>query len=410
MVMKFETHTLDNGMRIVCAPSASRIVYCGIAVDAGTRHELPTESGMAHFTEHMSFKGTEKRTSRQIINRLETVGGDLNAYTGKEETIYYCAVPERHATRAIELLADICLHSTYPLREMQKEVEVVIDEIDSYEDSPAELIYDDFDALLFPSHPLGRTILGEAKRLREYTTADMRAFADRLYTPGRMVLYVLGNVPMRTVVKKIVEVSTRSSISISRHQDILMPGPRSVKAEHHISRDTHQAHVLLGTQCAGAASADYLPLYVLNNILGGPGMNSRLNLALRERRGLCYTVESSMVCYTDCGVWNTYFGCAPSDTRRCLRLVERELMRLTDKPLSPSQLAAAKRQLKGQLAIAADNLESVAMGMGKRMLHFGTTLSHLQLTERIDAITSEDLLRVARETFDPAHLVSLIYD
>ncbi len=408
--MTFDTFTLDNGLRVICAPNNSGIVYCGVVVDAGTRDELPEESGIAHFTEHLSFKGTKHRSSWSILNRMEAVGGDLNAFTGKEETVYYCAVPLRHYARAIDLLLDITLCGIYPQREMDKEVEVVADEIESYNDSPSELIYDDYDNLIFPRHPLGRSILGDAVRLRQFRTDDMRRFADRLYRPERMVLFLYGNVPMRSLLATVRRFMPAISPAASMPTPRLLPQTEQEVGIHHIHKDTHQAHVLLGTRCYGAAHPHYLHLHLLSNILGGTGMNSRLNVALRERRGLVYTVESSHVCYTDTGVWNVYFGCAPHDVNRCIRLVLRELHRLTDAPIPERTLSAAKRQLKGQTLISYDNHESVAIGMGKRFLHYGTTLSERQICERIDALTAPDLLQVAQDIFDTSKLTTLIYD
>ncbi len=409
--MKFETCTLDNGMRLICSPCASGIVYCGIVVDAGTRDELPAESGLAHFTEHMSFKGTRHRSSWSIINRMETVGGDLNAFTGKEETVYYCAVPLSHYARAIGLLLDITLCSTFPQKEIDKEVEVVADEIESYNDSPSELIYDDYDNLIFPSHPLGRNILGNAACLRQLRQADMQSFASRLYRPERMVLFLYGNVPMKSLLSTVNRLMPSPLPIFSGEQPPrLAPESGQARGIHHIHKDTHQSHVLLGTRSCGAADPDYMPLFLLNNILGGPGMNSRLNIALRERRGLVYTVESSNVSYTDTGVWNVYFGCDPHDVNRCLRIVHRELCRLADKPLTERALASAKRQLKGQMGISNDNYESASIGMGKRLLHYGTTLTEEQLFQRIDSLTPADLWRVAQKMFSPDNLTTLIYD
>lgn len=407
--MNFQTTTLPCGLRIVCAPSPTPVVYCGIAVDAGTRDELPAESGMAHFTEHMSFKGTARRRSWHIINRMESVGGDLNAYTGKEETVYYCAVPREHYARALDLLLDITLHSTYPQREMDKEAEVVVDEIESYNDSPSELIFDDFESLLFHDHPLGRNILGEADRLRQLQTADMQAFARRLYRPERMVLYVYGNVALKDVERVASRALPPLPTAQGQPQERVAPTALQQGGWNERQRDTHQAHVMLGTQSYGGSDSRHLGLYLLNNILGGPGMNSRFNLALRERHALVYNVESSATCYTDTGVWSVYFGCDEADVDRCLRLVRRELQRLTDAPLSPTALNAAKRQLKGQIGISADSFENVAIGMGKRLLHYGTTQDREALCRRIDALTASELWDTAQHVFAPERLLTLLY-
>ena len=409
----FTTHTLPCGLRIVCAPGRTDTVYLGIAVDAGTRHELPGESGMAHFTEHMSFKGTRRRSARQVISCMEGVGGDLNAFTGKEETLYYCTCLRPHVRRAIDLLLDIALESTYPQEEMQREVEVVIDEIESYQDQPSELIYDEFESLLFPGHPLGRNILGDADTLRTFRSADMQRYAQRLYHPERMVLYVLGNVDPEKVVRWAEKIRARSyghkSTPLLQEEHALIPndpcdGSRIVRR-----KDTHQAHVVIGAQAFGATDPRHLYLYFLSNMLGGPAMSSRLNLALRERNGLVYTVESNSVSYTDTGVWSVYYGCDEGDRARCRRLVLRELDKLTQHPLSQRTLDAARRQLKGQTGISYDNFENVAIGMAKRFLHYGKTLSRQALFERLDAITTEDLLTTAQTVFSPEKLLTLEY-
>lgn len=409
-------YTLDNGLRVVYAHSTSEVVYCGIAIDAGTRDETDSESGIAHFTEHMTFKGTQTRTSRQIINRMESVGGDLNAYTGKEETVYYCTCLRQHLPRAIDLLMDIVFHSTYPQEEMDKEVEVVIDEIESYNDQPNELIYDEFEELLFAGHPLGRNILGNADKLRLMRSQDIQGYTQRLYTPNRMVLYVHGNVRAEEVLR-LVKAQPLSRAKCDNpvpplgERLSLLPfgggtGGRTVVR----SKGTHQSHVMIGTRGFGGNDPRHLHLYLLNNMLGGPAMSSRLNLSLREKTGLVYTVESSNVCYTDCGVWTTYFGCDPHDVKRCCRLVQQELRRLTDIPLSQRALDAARRQLKGQIGISYDNGENVALGMAKHALHYNKTQSMEELFARLDALTPQQLWDTAQHVFDPEKILTLVYE
>ena len=407
-----ETYILDNGLRIVACPSVTDVVYCGIAVDAGTRDELPGEEGMAHFTEHLSFKGTTHRRAWHILNRMESVGGDLNAFTGKEETVYYSTCLRPHFARAVDLLFDVVFNSTYPQHEMDKEVEVVIDEIESYNDSPADLIYDDFENLIFQGHALGHNILGRAEELRRMTSQDVRNFVERLYLPTRMVLYVYGNVPMTTIVREAVKAlrkarereSGAETLSVVRQAPTLYT-PRHVEVE----KAAHQAHVMMGVRTFAVTDPRHLHLYVLNNMLGGPGMNSRLNLSLRERNGLVYNVESASVGYTDTGVWTVYFGCDPHDVVRCKKLVMRELAHLTERPLSASVLEAAKRQLMGQAGISYDSFENVAINMGKRFLHYNTTQTYEALCQRVQALTSEELFHTAREVFVPENISTMMF-
>ena len=418
--------TLDNGLRVVYAPSPTNTVYLGLALDAGTRDETDGESGMAHFAEHLSFKGTDRRTSRQIITYMESVGGDLNAFTGKEETVYYCTCQKEHFSRAMDLLFDVVFHSKYPQEEMDKEVEVVIDEIESYNDSPSELIYDDFEAMLFHGHPLGRSILGNAERLRAYKTEDMQSYTSRLYVPSNAVLFVYGNVSEKEIMKQIRKEDPpqpslqegRASINrLSGHigstsysppyREGLGVGP--VSGSHIIHKDTHQAHIMMGARAFGGTHPKHLALFLANNILGGPGLSSRLNLALREKRGLVYTVESTLTTYTDTGVWAIYFGCDHHDAEKCKRIVKRELQRLCDAPLSEKALNAAKRQIIGQIALSYDNFESVAIGMGKRMLHYGRTQTKEQFIDRIQALTAEQVWDAAKEIFNPENLTILEY-
>jgi len=398
-------------MRVVLAPNKSQVVYCGIAVDTGTRDELPEESGMAHFVEHMSFKGTRKHRASHIINCMDRVGGDLNAYTGKEETVFYCTFLREHFKRAIRLLVEIVSESTFPQSEMDKEVEVVIDEIESYNDSPSELIFDDFEALLFEGHPLGRNILGEAERLRKYRSEDMLRFVQRNYAPERMVLFIYGDVEMREVVSILSPLGAKIAPckEMKSRTDRFSPLPQEKGRLVVKEMDTHQCHVMIGTRCYGGSDPRHLHLYLLNNIIGGPAMSSRLNLALRERNGLVYTVESNMTCYTDTGVWSVYFGCDPEDVERCRKLVVRELKRMAEAPLSERALQAAKRQIKGQIGVSYDNGESVALGMGKRTLHYNITQTQEQLCLAIDRLTAEELWQTAKEIFNPERLTTLIY-
>ena len=405
--MTYNIHTLSNGLRIIHAPNQSAVAYCGFAVDAGTRDEADHEQGMAHFVEHLLFKGTKKRHAWHILNRMENVGGDLNAYTNKEETIVYSAFLAEHFPRAVELLADIVFHSTFPQQEIDKEVEVIIDEIQSYEDSPSELIFDDFEELLFPNHPLGRNILGKPDLLHQFKSEDALRFTSRYYRPENVVFFVQGNVDFKRVVR-LVERATAdvapSTESYSRRRPDLYV-PRSLT----LHRDTHQAHVMIGSRGYDAHDEKRTALYLLNNILGGPGMNSRLNVSLRERSGLVYNVEANLTSYTDTGVFCIYFGTEHDHVDRCIRLVKKELKRLCEKPLSTNQLNAAKKQIIGQIGVARDNAESTALGMAKTFLHYNKMDDPQEVFQRIEALTSKELWEVSNEMFAEEQLSTLIY-
>ena len=405
--MAYNIHTLSNGLRIIHAPNQSAVAYCGFAVDAGTRDEADHEQGMAHFVEHLLFKGTKKRHAWHILNRMENVGGDLNAYTNKEETIVYSAFLAEHFPRAVELLADIVFHSTFPQQEIDKEVEVIIDEIQSYEDSPSELIFDDFEELLFPNHPLGRNILGKPDLLHQFKSEDALRFTSRYYRPENVVFFVQGNVDFKRVVR-LVERATAdvapSTESYSRRRPDLYV-PRSLT----LHRDTHQAHVMIGSRGYDAHDEKRTALYLLNNILGGPGMNSRLNVSLRERSGLVYNVEANLTSYTDTGVFCIYFGTEHDHVDRCIRLVKKELKRLCEKPLSTNQLNAAKKQIIGQIGVARDNAESTALGMAKTFLHYNKMDDPQEVFQRIEALTSKELWEVSNEMFAEEQLSTLIY-
>lgn len=409
--MKYNTATLDNGLRAIHCPSASPVVYCGYEVCAGTRDEKEGEEGMAHFCEHTTFKGTRHRSAMQILNRLESVGGDLNAFTNKEDTVYYSAILKDHFPRAVDLLTDIVFGSTYPQAEIDKEVEVICDEIESYNDSPAELIFDDFENAIFAGHPLGHNILGSADILRTYTTADALRFTQRYYRPENTVFFVYGDVDFKSVVRQL----KRATSAFPAAQPLIDVTPSITLPPYqpqHIVHDkgTHQAHVMVGNRAYSAHDANRLPLYLLNNILGGPGMNARLNISLRERNALVYTVESSMVSYSDTGLWCTYFGCDPKDVKKCLRLVRRELDRVMDRPLSESQLKAAKRQIKGQIGVACDNRESFALDFGKAFLHYGWLKDVEKLMADIDNVTAREIQQAALDIFDPDRMTTLIYE
>ena len=441
--MKYNTYTLDNGLRIIHLPSDSQVVYCGYQINAGTRNEEPGEEGLAHFCEHVTFKGTERRKAWHILNCLESVGGDLNAYTNKEGTVYYSAILKEHIARAVDLLSDIVFHSVYPQAEIDKEVEVICDEIESYNDSPAELIYDEFENILFKGSPLGHNILGTAEQVRAFKTEDALKFTQKLYRPDNAIFFAYGDIDFKKLVKllqraladdksvgklaeeKLPQISQITQISRDENSiaeeksvsSVKSVGPKnypSVRDEIAgqtivMQKNTHQAHVMIGTQAYDVNDDRRMPLYLLNNMLGGPGMNAKLNLALREHNGLVYTVESTMVSYGDTGTWSIYFGCDEHDVKRCLRLVRKELDKFMQKPLSDAQLKAAKKQIKGQIGVACDNRENFALDFGKSFLHYGWEKNVDRLYEQVDEITAAQIQAVAQELFDKDRLTTLIF-
>ena len=405
--MQYNIHTLSNGLRIIHEPSSSKVAYCGFAVDAGTRDEAENEQGMAHFVEHLIFKGTRKRKAWHILNRMENVGGDLNAYTNKEETVIYSAFLTEHFGRALELLADIVFHSTFPQNEIEKETEVIIDEIQSYEDTPSELIFDDFEDMIFRNHPLGRNILGRPDLLKKFRSEDAMAFTSRFYQPSNMVFFVLGDFNFQKIVRQVEKLLVDLPLVTVENQRTIPP--LYVPEQLVVHKETHQAHVMIGSRGYNAYDDKRTALYLLNNILGGPGMNSRLNVSLRERRGLVYTVESNLTSYTDTGAFCIYFGTDPEDVDTCLKLTYKELKRLRDVKMTSSQLMAAKKQLIGQIGVASDNNENNALGMAKTFLHYNKYESSESVFRRIEALTAEGLLEVANEMFAEEYLSTLIY-
>ena len=457
--MKYNTYTLDNGLRIIHLPSDSQVVYCGYQINAGTRNEEPGEEGLAHFCEHVTFKGTERRKAWHILNSLESVGGDLNAYTNKEGTVYYSAILKEHIARAVDLLSDIVFHSVYPQAEIDKEVEVICDEIESYNDSPAELIYDEFENILFKGSPLGHNILGTAEQVRAFKTEDALRFTQKLYRPDNAIFFAYGDIDFKKLVKliqkalgecpkgrelacsadcKSAETPTEERIAeeTPTKERIAEETPtgetpteemEAGDANHKVQsskfnvqskvagqtivmqKNTHQAHVMIGTRAYDVNDDRRMPLYLLNNMLGGPGMNAKLNLALREHNGLVYTVESTMVAYGDTGTWSIYFGCDEHDVKRCLRLVRKELDKFMQKPLSDAQLKAAKKQIKGQIGVACDNRENFALDFGKSFLHYGWEKNVDRLYEQVDEITAAQIQAVAQELFDKDRLTTLIF-
>ena len=432
----YQTATLPCGLRIVYQHQEAPVSYCGFMMDCGTRDELtPERFGIAHFIEHILFKGTKKRDSWHINNRMESVGGELNAFTTKEETTFYSVFLNHDYERAIELLCDLVCNPTAPERELQKEQEVVIDEIMSYRDTPSELIYDEFENRLFAGHPLGHNILGSEETVRSFHSEDCLQFIHEYYTPQNAIFFFQGKAKFEQVVKKVEkywtlrgvrseELGVRSE-KLGVRSDFARPAsrpdgnsslltPNSSLSEASspivIHEGHHQSHVLLGARTYPIGHPNAAALALINNMLGGPGMNSRLNLTLRERRGLVYNVESNVTSYSDTGYFGIYFGCDHDDVKRCLRLCQQEIDRLASAPLSAMQLAAAKRQLKGQLGVSSANMENNAILLAKNMLRLGHCRSLEQTCAQIDNVSSELILTVMNQLFDKDLLRTVIIE
>lgn len=423
-------HNLSNGLQIVHRKTTSPVVYVGIMVGAGTRHETNDVNGLAHYIEHCVFKGTQHYTARQIINNIESVGADINAYTTKEETTFYAATLCQHFRKTIHLLADIVLRPTFPKKETDKEVSVILDEIESYNDSPSELIFDDFENFIFDGTSLALPILGTKKSLNRISRSPDVAlnWMNQHYRPERMVLFVLGNISTKQIIlsaereflfdSRLLSLDTAPSNSVAPDSPLGVQYPIVTSQVSNIEasrvriyrRHTHQTHIIIGTRAYALGDSNYLPLYFLNNILGGGGLSSRLNLTLREKFGLVYTVESQLVPLSDTGYWCIYLACEPPHKDHCLELCHKELKQLRDTKLTSAQFQRSLRQLKGQMAIAAENQENNALAMAKQMLYFHHAPMWYESYEKIAQITPQKLQDIANEMYQPEQIHTLMYD
>jgi len=405
--MKIETTTLTNGIRIIHAQIDSPVGYCGLIINTGSRDEQDNEHGLAHFIEHVIFKGTKKRKAYHILSRLDDVGGELNAYTTKEETCIYATFLSQDTDRALEIIHDITFNSVFPAKEIEKEKEVIIDEINSYKDSPAELIFDDFEEMLFRNDPMGRNILGTPEALKTFTRTDIERFIANNYHTNEMVICSVGP----TSFKRFTQMCQRyyGSIPASLRQfqrPEVAPYEPSTREEH---KETYQSHVIIGNIAYDLNHPKRLALHLLNNILGGPGSNSRLNMSLREKNGIAYNVESSYNPYFNTGVFSIYFGTDTENVARSMKIIDRELNSLRTQKLGSLQLHKAARQLKGQMTVATENRESLMLSLGKSYLLYGKIDTLESVYAKIDTITSSDLLEIANEILCKERLSTLIY-
>lgn len=402
---EFETYILPNGIRGIHRQVRSGVVHCALVVNAGCRDELKGEYGIAHFTEHALFKGTKRRKAYQVNCRLENLGGELNAYTTKEDTTLHATVLRRDFQRAVELMADVMFCSTFPDRELVKEREVIADEINSYKDSPSERIYDDFEDLMFKGSELGHNILGSKATIARFTSDSLKSFVRRTYTTDQMVFSSIGNFSVERA-KAVVERYFGDFEPTTRGFQRVAPLEYQPFSEM-LSRHTHQAHGIIGARGYGISDERRLPLALLVNILGGPSANSLLNIELREKRGLSYNVEATYTPYSDCGIVGVYFSSDHDNMEQCVNLIEENIANLSHKPISQRRLAIAKRQFVAQMAISMESNEGYMLGAGKSYLLYKDIDTLEEAYKKVMAITAEDICRVANESL--TSLSRLIY-
>lgn len=405
-MIDYQVHSLSNGIRILLKPSPSPITHCCFVVNAGSRDEAGHREGLAHFIEHLLFKQTETRSTNQILNRLELVGADLNAYTTKEYTCIHASLLKQHLERTIDLFQDILFHSTFPAEELEKERGVILDEIASYLDQPEEAIQDDFEELLFKDHPLGKNILGTPESVGALSQDDIQHFLAANYNTSEMVFAVFGNHDFKKLIKlgeKYFGIIPANHSIKHRIKPAAVPGEKLTAY-----RPITQTHCILGNQAYPAAHRHKTGLLLLNNLLGGMGMSNRLNLEIREKYGIAYTIESNYTPLTDTGIFTIYFGTDTEKTGKALRLVHKELKKLRDAKLGTLQLHQAKQKFIGQIALAEENRMGLIISMAKSLLDFGYVDSLEQVFAKISACTSEQLLEISNEIFDNS-LVTLMF-
>lgn len=402
---EFETYTLPNGIRGIHRQVRSGVTHCALVVNSGSRDERPSEYGIAHFTEHALFKGTERRKAYQVNCRLENLGGELNAYTTKEDTTLHATTLRHDFSRAVELISDVIFRSTYPEKELRKEREVIADEINTYKDSPSERIYDDFEDMIFAGSELGHNILGSKASIQRISTAEIKSFVGRTYTTDQMVFSSIGNFSAKSAQAVAERYLSDFQPTKREYQRIV---PAVYKAfDKRISRHTHQSHGIIGTRGYGITDERRLPLALLVNILGGPSANSLLNLLLREKYGLSYNVEASYTPYSDSGIVGIYFSSDHANTEQCIELIEEEIARLRGELITPRRLQVAKRQFVAQMAISMESNEGYMLGAGKSFLLYKDIDTLEEAYKKVMAITAEQIMEVAKDSF--ANLSRLIY-
>ena len=406
--MDYQVHQLHNGIRVLHKPSPSNISHACIIINAGSRDEGQAKDGLAHFIEHLLFKQTEKRNTNQILNRLELVGADLNAYTTKEYTCVHASFLKPHLERSLDLFEDILFHSVFPEEEMNKEKEVILDEISSYQDQPDEAINDDFEDLLFEGHPLGRNILGTPESVKSFNKKDIQLFMKSNYRTDEIIIGIFGDYDFKTVIRISEKLYGKIPANLpARVREKV--GPYTPK-KNIFSKPINQAHCVIGNQSYSFHHKHRTAFLLLNNLLGGTGMSSRLNLEIREKYGIAYTIESNYTPMSDSGIFSIYFGTDSEKTEKAIKLLEKELKKLRDQKLGPIQLQQAKHKFIGQIALGEENRMGLIISMSKSLLDFNRVDSLEEVFAKINTVTAPQLLEIANEMFDPRQLSSLIFN
>jgi predicted Zn-dependent peptidase len=406
--MDYQVYTLPNGIRLLHKHTVSPIAHCCFVVNAGARDEAPGKDGLAHFIEHLLFKATERRNTEQILNRLELVGADLNAYTTKEYTCIHASFLKQHLERAIDLTEDIVFHSTFPEEELVKEKSVILDEIASYLDQPDEAIQDDFEDILFKEHPLGRNILGTTQSVSDLAKADIDHFIAQNYNTHQMVFAVLGEYDFKKLVK-LAEKYFGSLPENTTPKARIQPDV-SIAETARFSKPISQTHGVIGGQAYSGHDHKKNGLLLLNNILGGMGMSSRLNLQIREKYGIAYTIESNYSPFSDTGIFTIYFGTDTEKAERAIKLIHKELKKLREQKLGTLQLSQAKQKFVGQIALGEENRIGLIISMAKSLLDFGYVDSIEEIFAKINAVTADEMLAISNEIFDANHLTTLLFE
>jgi predicted Zn-dependent peptidase len=399
---------LSNGTRLVYLRVPSQVAHLGFFFAAGSRHEAPHQTGLAHFLEHCLFKGTSRFKALQILSRIDAVGGELNAYTAKEEMCLYASFSKEHTKRAIDLLADLSINSVFPEKELEREKEVILDEINSYLDSPSDKIFDDFDDALFKDHPLGFNILGTKESVSGFTRQDLISYVDDYFTADNLVVSFVGNIPLAKL-KGMLE-NALADLRKTAQRPLPVAFTQYDPFELRKKEANYQAHAVIGGLAPSYHNEERIAMSLLINILGGPALNSRLNLSVRERYGYAYAIEANYHTFADTGYWQIYFGSEAKNIDKTLTLIYKELTLLREKPLSAKQLQQAKRQFKGQLALGMDVNAGLMQGLGKSMLAFGQIDTIAEMHQSIDKITSEEMQTLANKYFDTTQISKLVFD